>query len=66
MIKTAGVNFTNILHAAFPCESLVQSFFVFEVKAKLFIDARKLAQLRSKNVGEIDSKMIGAFKLYFV
>ncbi len=39
----AGVNFTNILRAAF----LYESFFVLAVKDKLFIGARKLAQLRS-------------------
>jgi hypothetical protein len=32
-----------------------RSFFVLEVKVKLFIGAKKMAQLRSKNVGEIDS-----------
>jgi hypothetical protein len=34
---------------------LSKTFFVLEVKVKLFIGARKLAQLRSYNVGEIDS-----------
>ncbi len=43
-----GVNFTNILCAAFSYESFARSFFVLEVKVKLFIGARKLAQLRYK------------------
>jgi hypothetical protein len=42
-----GVNFTNILRATFLYESYAQSFFVLEVKVKLFICVRKLAQLRS-------------------
>jgi hypothetical protein len=35
----------------------VRSFFVLEAKVKLFIGARKMAQLRSQNVGEINSMM---------
>ncbi len=50
-----GVNFTNILCAAFSYESLVRSIFVLEVKVILFIGAKKMAQIRSKNVDEIDS-----------
>jgi hypothetical protein len=46
------VNFTNILRTTFLYESFAQSFFVLEVKVKLFIDAKKMAL---KNVGEIDS-----------
>ncbi len=49
------VNFTSILGAAFMYKSFVQSFFVLEVKVKLYSGPRKLAQLRSNNVGEIDS-----------
>jgi hypothetical protein len=41
------VNFTNILRAAFLYESFAKSVFVLEVKVKVFIGARKLAQLRS-------------------
>jgi hypothetical protein len=33
---------------------LHKAFYVLEVKVKLFIGAKKMAQLRSKNVGEID------------
>ncbi len=44
---------------AFSYKSFAQSFFVLEVKVKLFINARKLAQLRSKNIGEIDSSIDG-------
>jgi hypothetical protein len=33
---------------------LIEAFFVFEVKVKLFIGPKKMAQLRSKNVGEIE------------
>jgi hypothetical protein len=54
-LPTLGVNLTNILRAAFSYKSFARSFFVHEVKVKLFIDSRKLAQLRLKNVGEIDS-----------
>jgi hypothetical protein len=39
------VNLTNILREAFLYESFTQSIFVLEVKVKLFIGARKLAQL---------------------
>jgi hypothetical protein len=35
---------------------------VLEVKVKLFIGAKKLAQLRSKNVDEIDSGEHGSKK----
>ncbi len=52
-------NFTNILHEAFSYERFAQSFFVLEVKVKLFIDAKKMAQMRSKNVGEIYSRLNG-------
>jgi hypothetical protein len=31
-----------------------EAFFVLEVKVKLFIGAKKMAQLRLKNVDEID------------
>jgi hypothetical protein len=48
---TPGVNFINILRAAFSFKSFAQSFFVLAVKVKLFIGARILAQ----NVGEIDT-----------
>jgi hypothetical protein len=51
-----GVNFTNILRMPFSYESFTRSFFVLAVKVKLFICARILAQLRQKNVGEIDSR----------
>jgi hypothetical protein len=53
------VNFTNILRAAFSYERFLQSFFVLEVKVTLFIDAKKMAQMRSKNVGEIYSRLNG-------
>ncbi len=36
-------------------ESFWQSFFVLNEKVKLFIGAKEMAQLCSKNVGEIDS-----------
>jgi hypothetical protein len=36
-------------------QHLTRSFFVLEVKVKFFIGAKKMAQLRSKNVGETDS-----------
>jgi hypothetical protein len=36
-------------------KSFARSFFAIEVKVKLFIGAKKMAQLRSKNVGDIDS-----------
>jgi hypothetical protein len=42
---SAGVNFTNILRAAFLNKSFVRSFFVLAVKVKLFIGARILAQM---------------------
>jgi hypothetical protein len=46
-----------ILHVAFSYdESFMRSFYVLEVKVKLFIGAKKMAQLHSKNVGEIDSR----------
>jgi hypothetical protein len=47
MPKLAGVNFTNILLAAILYESFARSFFVLDVKVKLFIGAKKIAQLRS-------------------
>ncbi len=53
--KSSGFYFTNILWAAFSYESFVWSFFVLEVNVKLFIGAKKMAQMRSKNVDEIDS-----------
>ncbi len=37
-----GVNFTNILCAAFSYESFARSFFELEVKVKLFIGAKKM------------------------
>ncbi len=37
--STRGVNFTNILRAAFSYESFTRSFFEFAVKVKLFIGA---------------------------
>jgi hypothetical protein len=40
---------------SFLYKSFAQSFFVLEVKVKLSIGAKKMAQLRSKNVDEIDS-----------
>jgi hypothetical protein len=40
-----GVNFTNILRL-FRTKVSCKAFFVLEVKVKLFIGARKLAQLR--------------------
>jgi hypothetical protein len=43
--KRVGVNFTNILRAAFSYESFARSFFVLEVKVKLFIGAKKMAHL---------------------
>jgi hypothetical protein len=43
-----GVNFTNILCVAFLYKSFARSFFVLEVKVKLFIGAKKMVQLRSK------------------
>jgi hypothetical protein len=46
VVKSPGANFTNILRAPFSCKSFVRSFFVLEVKVKLFICARILAQLR--------------------
>ncbi len=52
---SSWVNFTNILRTAFLYKSFTQSLFVLEVKVKLFIGAKKIAQLHSKNVGEIDS-----------
>ncbi len=52
-----GVNFTNILCAAFLYESFTSSFFVLEVKVKLFIGAKKMVQMCSKNVDEIDSRL---------
>jgi hypothetical protein len=45
--KQAEVNFTNILCVGFSYVSFARSFFVLVVKDKLFIGARKLAQLRS-------------------
>ncbi len=36
-------------------ESFSRSFFVLEVKVKLFIGTKKMEQMRSKNVDEIDS-----------
>jgi hypothetical protein len=51
-----GVNFTNILRAAFLYKSFAPSFFVLAVKVKLFIGTRILAQMHFKNVGEIDSR----------
>jgi hypothetical protein len=44
---TSGVNFINIVCTAFSYKSFGRSFFVLEVKIKLFTGARKLAQLRS-------------------
>jgi hypothetical protein len=35
-------------------ESFERSFFVLEVNVKLFFGAKKMAQMRSKNVDEID------------
>ncbi len=55
-VSLQGVNFTNILRAAFLYKIFAQSFFVFKVNIKLFIRARKLVQLCSLNVGEIDSR----------
>jgi hypothetical protein len=34
------------------------AFFVLAVKVKLFVGARILAQMRSKNIGEIDSRRL--------
>jgi hypothetical protein len=51
-----GVNFINILCTSFLYKSFVQNFFVIEGKVKFFTGAKKLAQLRSQNVGEIDSR----------
>jgi hypothetical protein len=45
----------NIFCAAFLYESFARSFFVLEVKVNFLLAAKKMAQLRSKNVGEIDS-----------
>ncbi len=42
------VNFTNILRTTILYESFVQSFIVLEVNVKIFIDAKKTAQWRSK------------------
>jgi hypothetical protein len=42
-------------------ESFAQSFFVLAVKVKCFIGARILAQMRLKNVGEIDSRSENMF-----
>jgi hypothetical protein len=42
---------------AFLYKSFAQSFFVLEVKVKLFIGAKKMVQLCSKNVGEIDFRL---------
>jgi hypothetical protein len=39
----SGVNFTEILHAAFSYECLARSFIVLEVKVTLFIGAKKMA-----------------------
>ncbi len=39
----------------FRTKVLRKAFFVLAVKVKLFIGARILAQIRFKNVGEIDS-----------
>ncbi len=48
-------------HQHFTQGFFVQKFrakvFVLEVKVKLFIGAKKMVQLRSKNVGEIDSRL---------
>jgi hypothetical protein len=55
---TLGVNFPNILRAAFLYKSFAQGFFVLAVKVKLFIGARVLAQMCFKNVGEIDSRSV--------
>jgi hypothetical protein len=52
------VHFTNILCPAFSYESFARGFFVLEVKVKLFTGAKKMSQLRSKNVGEIDSSFL--------
>jgi hypothetical protein len=46
-VITSGVNLTNILRASFSYESFAQSFFVLEVKVKLFIGTKKMAQMRS-------------------
>jgi hypothetical protein len=61
------VNLTNILRAAFLYKSFARSFFVLEVKVKLFIGAKKMVQLRSRKVGEIDSRSIyvSALQLLF-
>ncbi len=45
--RSPGVNSINILLVAFLYESFAQSFFVLKVKVKIFIGARKLAQLPS-------------------
>jgi hypothetical protein len=47
---------------AFLYKSFLQSFFVLEVKVKLFIGAKKMAQLRSKNVGEIETQAFAKSK----
>jgi hypothetical protein len=43
---TTGVNFINILRAAFLYKSFMRSYFVLEVKVKLFTGTRILVQLR--------------------
>jgi hypothetical protein len=47
---------SSTFYARFLYKSLARSIFVLEVKVKLFIVAMKMAHLRSKNVGEIDTK----------
>jgi hypothetical protein len=47
LCNVLGTNSPIFLCAAFLYESFAQSFFVLEVKVKLFIGTRKLAQFRS-------------------
>ncbi len=54
-----GVDFTNILGAAFSHESLASNFFVLRFKVCTFLAQKYWLKSRAYNVGEIDSRKAG-------
>jgi hypothetical protein len=55
VVKDSWGQFHQHFTRGFFVRKFCTKLFVLEVKVKLFIDAKKMAQLHSKNVGEIDS-----------